>query len=175
MRWHAHVLVLVALIGCSASTDPSRGADQAGGALIAPAFARADRSGDQVVSEEEWATDSAVLFDQLDRNQDQAIDADELREVFDILDLDGDRAIEPEEAGDLVERGDGDGDGRLSPAEFEQLDWARLSADLNRDGRVSRDEFYFSRNKLFLAADRDGDRRLGQREIDPIRFPVFRF
>jgi hypothetical protein len=66
-------------------------------------------------------------------------------------------------------------DGALSPAEFEQVDWARLSADLNRDGRIGREEFYFSRNQLFLAADRDGDRRLGQREIDPIRFPVFRF
>jgi Ca2+-binding EF-hand superfamily protein len=165
----------VALTGCSASTDPSRGANQAGGAVIAPAFARADRSGDHVVSEEEWATDSAILFDQLDRDQDQAIDADELREAFAVLDLDGDGAIEPEEAGDLVERGEVDGDGRLSPPELEQLDWARLSADLNRDGRISREEFYFSRDQLFLAADRDGDRRLRQREIDPVRFPVFRF
>jgi hypothetical protein len=116
--------------------------------VIAPAFARADRSGDHVVSEEEWATDSAILFDQLDRDQDQAIDADELREAFAVLDLDGDGAIEPEEAGDLVERGEVDGDGRLSPAELEQLDWARLSADLNRDGRISREEFYFSRDQL---------------------------
>jgi hypothetical protein len=74
-----------------------------------------------------------------------------------------------------VQRGDADGDGGLSPAEFEQLDWARLSADLNRDGRISREEFYSSRGQLFLAADRDRDRRLGHREIDPVRFPVFRF
>ena len=175
MRWHTCVLVLMALTGCSASTDPGRDADQAGGALLAPAFARADRSGDQVVSEEEWAADSAVLFDQLDRNQDQVIEPDELREAFDILDLDGDGAVEPEEAGDLVELGDADGDGRLSPAEFGQLDWARLSADLNRDGRISRNEFYDTRDQLFLAADPDRDRRLGQREIDPVQFPLFRF
>jgi EF hand/EF-hand domain pair len=175
MSWHAHVLVLVALTGCSASTEPARSVDQAGGAVIAPAFARADRSGDKVVSEEEWATDGTVLFDQLDRNQDQAIDAAELRDAFDILDLDGDRAIGPEEAGDLVARGDADGDGRLSPAEFGQLDWERLSADLNRDGRISRREFYDSRDQLFLAADPDRDRRLGAREIDPVQFPLFRF
>ena len=72
MRWHAHVLVLAALTGCSAPREPTGGANQAGGAAIAPAFARADRSGDQLVSQEEWAADSAVLFDQLDRNQNQA-------------------------------------------------------------------------------------------------------
>jgi Ca2+-binding EF-hand superfamily protein len=144
-------------------------------ALIAPAFARADRSGDAVVSAEEWSTDSVVLFDQLDRDHDQAIDAIELREAFEILDLDRDGAIEREEAGELVERGDIDGDGRLSPAEFEQLKWERLSADLNRDGRISREEFSFSRDQLFLASDRTPDRGLNHREIDPVRFPVFRF
>jgi EF-hand domain pair/EF hand len=175
MSWHAHVLVLVALTGCSASTEPTRGGNQAAGAVLAPAFARADRNADKVVSAEEWATDSAALFDQLDRNQDQAIDAAELRDAFDILDLNGDRAIGPEEAADLVARGDADGDGRLSPAEFGQLDWARLSADLNRDGRISRREFYDTRDQLFLAADLDRDRRLGEREIDPVQFPLFRF
>jgi hypothetical protein len=59
--------------------------------------------------------------------------------------------------------------------EFEQLDWQRLSADLNHDGRISRGEFYFTRDQLFLAVDSDRDRRLGRREIDPVRFPVFRF
>ena len=75
-----------------------------------------------MVSAEEWTTDSMVLFDQLDRDHDQQIDAVELRESFEILDLDRDGAIEREEAGELVERGDVDGDGRLSPAEFEQLE-----------------------------------------------------
>jgi Ca2+-binding EF-hand superfamily protein len=116
-----------------------------------------------------------LLFEQLDRNHDQQIDAIELRESFEILDLDRDGAIEREEAGELVERGDADGDGRLSPAEFEQLRWERLSADLNRDGRISREEFYFTRDQLYLAADRNPDRRLNHREIDPVRFPVFRF
>ena len=153
MRWHAQVLVVAALAGCSAPTVSTGGAGQTDDAPIAPAFGRADRSGDQVVSTDEWATDSAALFDQLDRNRDQVIDADELRESFEVLDLDRDGAIEREEAGDLVERGDADGDGGLSPAEFEQLDWARLSADLNRDGRISREEFYFTRDQLFLAAD----------------------
>ena len=74
-----------------------------------------------------------------------------------------------------MERGDADGDGRLSPAEFEQLDWARLRADLNRDGRITRDEFYSTREQLYLAADRNRDRRLGYREVDPVRFTVFRF
>jgi hypothetical protein len=175
MRQRAHVLVLVALAGCSAPTDPTSGAKEADDALIAPAFARAETSGDGVLSAEEWTTDSAVLFDQLDRNRDQAIEVVELRESFEVLDVDGDGAIEREEAFDLVERGDADGDGRLSRVEFEQLDWERLSADLNRDGRISREEFYFSRDQLFLAADRNGDRRLGHREIDPVGFPVFRF
>jgi Ca2+-binding EF-hand superfamily protein len=127
------------------------------------------------VSAEEWAADSAALFEQLDRNRDQAIDAVELQESFVVLDQNGDGVLERAEVGDLVERGDIDGDGRLSPVEFEQLDWERLSADLNRDGRVSREEFYFTRNQLFLAADSDHDRRLSHREIDPVRFAVFPF
>jgi Ca2+-binding EF-hand superfamily protein len=175
MRWHAQLLVIAALAGCSAPTVSTGGAGQTDDAPIAPAFGRADRSGDGMVSAEEWTTDSMVLFEQLDRDHDQQIDAVELRESFEILDLDDDGTIEREEAGDLVERGDADRDGGLSPAEFEQLDWARLSADLNRDGRISREEFYFTRDQLFLAADTNRDRRLGHREIDPIRFPVFRF
>jgi Ca2+-binding EF-hand superfamily protein len=170
-----HVLILAALAGCRVPADPARRAKEADVAPIAPAVARADRNGDRVLSAEEWSTDSAIQFDRLDQNHDQVVDAVELRESFEILDLDGDGAIEREEAGDLVERGDADGDGRLSPAEFEQLDWERLSADLNRDGRISREEFYFGRDQLFLAADSNRDRRLSQREIDPVRFPVLRF
>ena len=175
MSWRAHVVVLAALAGCSAPMQPEGGASGGDAARIAPAFARADRSGDGVVSAEEWTTDSMVLFEQLDRDHDQQIDAVELRESFEILDLDRDGAIEREEAGELVERGDADGDGRLSPTEFEQLKWERLSADLNRDGRISREEFYFTRDQLFLASDRNPDRRLNHREIDPVRFPAFRF
>jgi EF-hand domain pair/EF hand len=175
MRWHLYVLLLAALAGCRAPTDPTGAAKEADVAPLAPAFARADGNGDRLLSAEEWTTDSAILFDQLDRNHDQAIDAVELRESFEILDRDGDGAIERDEVGDLVERGDADGDGRLSPAEFEQLDWERLSADLNRDGRISRAELYFTRDQLFLAADTNRDRRLSHREIDPVRFPVFRF
>jgi EF-hand domain pair/EF hand len=175
MRRRAHALVVAALAGCSTPTGPGDGAGDTAAAPIVPAFAAADRNGDRVVSAEEWAADGAALFDRLDRDRDQAIDAVELRTSFEVLDSDGDRAIEREEVVDLVERGDADGDGRLSPAEFEQLDWARLSADLNRDGRITRDEFYATREQLFRAADRDRDRRLGDREIDPVRFTVFRF
>jgi EF-hand domain pair/EF hand len=174
MSWRVHVVVLAALAGCSAPMQPE-GSASGGDAVIAPALARADRSGDGVVSAEEWTTDSIVLFDQLDRDHDQQIDAVELRESFEILDLDRDGAIEREEAGELVERGDADGDRRLSPTEFEQLKWEGLSADLNRDGRISREEFYFTRNQLFLASDRNSDRRLNHREIDPVRFAAFRF
>jgi Ca2+-binding EF-hand superfamily protein len=175
MRRRAPVLVLAALAGCSTPAGPTGGAGETDEALIVPAFARADRNQDRVVSAEEWAAESAALFDQLDRNRDEAIDAVELRASFEVLDSDGDGAIEREEAVDLVERGDADGDGRLSPVEFEQLDWVRLSADLNRDGRITRDEFHAAREQLFLAADRNHDRRLGDREIDPVRFTVFRF
>jgi hypothetical protein len=175
MKRCVYVLLLVSLAGCRAPTGPSAGAKEAEVGPIAPAFVRADRNGDRVLSAEEWTTDSAILFDKLDRNRDQAVDAVELRESFEILDRDGDGMIEREEVGDLVERGDADGDGRLSPAEFEQLDWERLSADLNRDGRITREEFYFTRDQLFLAADTNRDRRVGHREIDPVRFPVFRF
>jgi hypothetical protein len=175
MRWYMYVLILAALAGCRAPTGPASGPKEAEVAPIAPVFARADRNGDRVLSAEEWSTDSAIQFGRLDRNHDQVVDAVELRESFEILDLDGDGAIEREEAGDLVERGDADGDGRLSPAEFEELDWERLSADLNRDGQISREEFYFGRDELFFAADSNRDRRLSQREIDPVRFPVLRF
>ena len=175
MSWLVHVVVLAALAGCSAPMHPESDGNGSGAAVIAPAFARAELSGDGGVSAEEWTTDSMVLFDQLDRDHDQEIEAIELRDSFAILDLDRDGAIELEEAGELVERGDADGDGRLSPAEFEQLKWERLSADLNHDGRISREEFYFSRDQLFLASDRNPDRRLNHREIDPVRFPVFRF
>jgi Ca2+-binding EF-hand superfamily protein len=174
MKRYVYVLLLAALAGCRAPTGPSAGAEADVGP-IAPAFGRADRNGDRVLSAEEWTTDSVILFDKLDRNHDQAVDIVELRESFEILDRDGDGMIEREELGDLVERGDADGDGGLSPAEFEQLDWARLSADLNRDGQISREEFYFTRDQLFLAADSNRDRRLDHREIDPVRFPVFRF
>jgi hypothetical protein len=167
-----YVLLLAALAGCSATTGPTGGAGRADGASIAPAF---DRNGDRLLRASAWTTDSAILFDRLDLNHDQAIDAVELRESFEILDRDGDGAIEREEVSGLIERGDADGDGRLSPAEFEQLDWQRLSADLNHDGRISREEFYFSRDQLFLAADSQRDRPVGHREIDPVRFPVFRF
>ena len=175
MRGSVYVLLLATLTGCSATTAPTGGAEEADVASIAPAFARADRNGDGLLSASEWTTDSAILFDQLDLNHDQAVDAVELRESFEILDRDGDGVIEREEVGGLVERGDVDGDGRLSPAEFEQLDWERLSADLNGDGRISREEFYFTRDQVFLAPDSNRDRRLGYREIDPVRFPVFRF
>jgi Ca2+-binding EF-hand superfamily protein len=174
MRLRAQVLVIAVLTACSPPTDPAGDANETV-PLITPAFARADRSGDRVVSAEEWTADSEALFDQLDRNQDQTIDADEVRESFEVLDYDGDGGIEREEAAELVERGDTDGDGRLSTTEFEQLDWEGLSADLNRDGRISRKEFYDARGQLFLAADRNRDRRLGHREIDPVRFPLFRF
>jgi hypothetical protein len=172
MRRHVYVLVLAALAGCSASTGPTGSAGQAEGASIGPAF---DRNGERLSRASEWTTDSTILFDQLDLNHDQAIDAVELRESFEILDRDGDGAIEREEVSGLIERGDADGDGRLSPAEFEQLDWQRLSADLNHDGRISREEFYFTRDQLFLAADSQRGQPLGHREIDPVRFPVFRF
>jgi Ca2+-binding EF-hand superfamily protein len=175
MSWRVHLVVLAALAGCSAPMPSEGGASGADDALIVPAFARADRSGDGVVSAEEWTTESMLLFEQLDRNHDRQIDAIELRESFEILDLDRDGAIVREEADELVERGDADGDGRLSPAEFEQLKWERLSADLNQDGLISREEFSFTRNQLFLASDRNRDRRLSHREIDPVRFPVFRF
>jgi hypothetical protein len=175
MRGNVYVLVLAALAGCSATTGPTGGAEEADVASIAPAFARADRNGDRLLSASEWTGDSSILFDQLDRNHDQAVDAVELRESFEILDRDGDGVIEREEVSGLIERGDADGDGRLSPAEFEQLDWERLSADLNRDGRITREEFDFTRDQLFLAADTNRDRRVGHREIDPVRFPVFRF
>jgi Ca2+-binding EF-hand superfamily protein len=168
-------MVVTAVAGCRGPTSPTGGANDPDAAPIAPAFARADQDGDRVLSAAEWTTDSAIQFDRLDRNHDQAVDAVELQESFDILDLDGDGAIEREEAGGLVERGDADGDGRLSRAEFEQLDWESLSADLNRDGRISREEFYFARDQLFLAADGNRDRRLSHREIDPVRFPLLRF
>ena len=174
MRRRAHILVLAALTGSSGTTD-SAGVHPNDRAAPAPAFAGADQDGDRVVSAQEWAADSALLFDRLDRNRDEAIDGDEWRASFEVLDLDADRAIERAEATDLVARGDVDGDGRVSAAEYEQVDRARLSADVNRDGRISRSEFFIAREQLFAVADRDGDRGLGRREIDPVRFPVFRF
>lgn len=78
----------------------------------------------QSVGADEAAT--RQLFDQLDRNHDGRIDADELRARAMVLDSNSDGSLQKGEAPGIVAAADRNGDGRATPAELAMADWNKL-------------------------------------------------
>ncbi|MFP4126508.1 MAG: EF-hand domain-containing protein [Alphaproteobacteria bacterium] len=85
-------------------------------------------------------TASTPVFDALDANGDDVLDQEEFARAFDRFDLDGDGTIDATESAAIVYEADEDRDGVVTPEEFRSIDLARLAADANLDGRLSRQE-----------------------------------
>ncbi|MDJ0934217.1 MAG: hypothetical protein QNI93_02385 [Kiloniellales bacterium] len=142
----------------------------------ATAFDRADTNNDGVVSPSEWDQASFRLFEEIDADGDGQLSSAELARGFEIFDFDDDGLIDGREAPIIIALGDADGDGQVDEKEFGAIDWAQLSIDINRDEKVSAEEFRNGRRRIYSNADLDRDRRLRRVEIDDAaRFTLFRF
>jgi len=85
-------------------------------------------------------TEPAPEFEALDANDDDVLEQEEFARAFDRFDLDGDGGIDATESAAIVYEADADRDGVVTPEEFRSIDLARLAADANLDGRLSRQE-----------------------------------
>ncbi len=79
-------------------------------------------------------------FEEIDRDQNDIIDQPEFVAAFGRFDLDGDGVIATAENPALVYEADGNRDGVVTREEFANIDLARLEADFDVDGRISRNE-----------------------------------
>jgi len=159
---------LFLLIG-ACSSPPSRDSG-------ATAFDRADTNKDGVVAPQEWDQASARLFEEVDADGDGQWSPSESAQAFEIFDYNDDGVIDGREAPIIIALGDADGDGAVDREEFEAIDWARKSVDINQDGNISAEEFRNGRRRVYSNADLDRDRRLRRVEIDDAaRFTLFRF
>lgn len=85
-------------------------------------------------------TESASEFEALDANGDDVVEQEEFAGAFERFDLDDDGGIDATESAAIVYEADADRDGVVTPEEFRSIDLARLAADTNLDGRLSRQE-----------------------------------
>ena len=120
--------------------------------------------------------DVARAFETIDRNSDDVIEQPEFVAAFDRFDLDGDGVIVADENAAIVYEVDGDRDGAVTLAEFRTIDLARLEADADLDGRISRAEL----ERFMREHDRDMRQRprtaRGVGELTPeARWLQFRF
>ncbi len=159
---------LLLLLGACSST-PSR--DEG-----ATAFDSADSNKDDIVDPQEWDRASFRLFEEIDADGDGQLSPPELARAFEIFDYDDDGVIDGREAPLIIALGDTDGDGQVDEEEYGAIDWEQISLDINRDEKISAEEFRNGRRRIYNIADRDRDRRLRQIEIDDAaRFTLFRF
>ena len=84
--------------------------------------------------------ESAREFEELDADGDDVLEQEEFARAFDRFDLDDDGGIDATESAAIVYEADEDRDGVVTPEEFRSIDLARLAADANLDGRLSRQE-----------------------------------
>ncbi len=159
---------LVLLLGACSSARTADG--------DATAFDRADTNKDGVVDPGEWDQASFRLFEEVDVDGDGQLSPPELARAFEIFDYNEDGVIDGREAPIIIALGDVDGDGQVDEDEYRAIDWAQLSIDINRDEKVSAEEFRNGRRRIYSTADLDRDRRLRRVEIDDAaRFTLFRF
>lgn len=111
--------------------------------------------------------DGARLFERMDGNSDDVIDAAELQaqrvRAFSRLDGDGDGVItaaEREQARSRIQRVRERMQGRI--------DEIAAQADSNEDGDISRDEFMAAPQPLLNRADADGDGRISRGEFSAV-------
>lgn len=157
-------------------------------AQIATAFTALDTSGNEAVSPDEWDTASFALFRAADKNNNNFIDADELKgssiaqDTFLRADLDHDGRLSVKEFMELrrsiFHTADIDRDDFLSYVEFEllivmeQVGWT----DRNNNGRIELSELGDSLRRAFQGLDTDHDGQLSPEEaayMKPAAFKKF--
>ncbi len=127
---------------------------------------------------EELGPPPGAGFDSLDVDSDGAIEQVEFTETFDRFDTNGDGFIVAEENAAIVYEADGDRDGRVTVEEFRTIDLARLEADANLDGRISRAElerFEWASRRDLAAESARGDQPTYARQQPEVRWVRFRF
>lgn len=167
----ARAVVLGVLLCVALGRAGPAGAEAPGGVM-----SMADENRDGELTIEEWNAHSDSLFNEIDRSQDGAVTAEELRESFEVLDQDDNGVLDVREAPLVIEQADRDGDGLVTEDEYELIDWESYRGDANRDGRVSADEFRRGRDEGFRRFDGDRDDRIRPSAIDSAPgFSILRF
>ena len=139
-------------------------------------FDALDANQDGVIDQAEWEAFSARLFDRIDLDGDGQASAEELDDAFEAFDYNKDGMIDGHEAPLVIILGDDNGDGRVAPEEFNAIDWARDSIDVDADGRISREEFGKARREVYDRADFDRSATLGRSEFEAApSLTLFRF
>ena len=117
-------------------------------------------------------------FDNLDIDDDGAIEQAEFTDAFDRFDTNRDGLIDVEENAAVVYEADGNRDGVVTVEEFRSIDLARLEADANLDGRISRAElerFEWESRRDLAAASARGDQPSFANQQPEVRWVRFRF
>lgn len=150
-------------------------------AQVRTAFTAVNLRGNQAISVAEWEQASFALFRSADKNNDDAIDRDELQagnlapDTFLRADLNRDERLSVSEFADLrraiFTTADIDRDEYLTPVEFELLivmervGWL----DANQNGRIEMSELTASLAKAFAVLDQDQDGALSAAEAAYLR------